>query len=209
MTTTPTRDLGKSHHHRWGITNICQTSSYWYWKLFWIWWSIFAPTIVVCDLLNWGWLEPGSPGRKWRTHYNFICEPGREETVGGALIGIGASQKISFVQVEEQFKGLITFDAIGAIHTLPDVSLMRPFQPPAPFGGLTSRNWIFCNKSNFPIYNFQNAPEIPREWFSKWISRNDVKKLVSKNDSVNSLEFDGTEANFARMENQITQTYHC
>ena len=30
-----------------------------------------------------------------------------------------------------------------------------------------------------------------------------------KKDSVNSLEFDGTEANFARMENQITQTYHC
>ena len=116
-----------------------------------------------------------SQERNWRTHYNFICEPGREETVGGALIGIGASQKISFVQVEEQFKGLITFDAIGAIHTLPDVSLMRPFQPPAPFGGLNLTQLNFCNKSDFQIYNFQNAPEIPREWFSKWISRNDVK----------------------------------
>ena len=105
-----------------------------------------------------------SQERNWRTHYNFICEPGREERVGGALIGIGASQKISFVQVEEQFKGLITFDAIGAIHTLPDVSLMRPFQPPAPFGGLNFTQLIFLQQVKLPdIYNFQNAPEIPRE----------------------------------------------
>ena len=91
-----------------------------------------------------------SQERNWRTHYNFICEPGREETVGGALIGIGASQKISFVQVEEQFKGLITFDAIEAIHTLPDVSLMRPFQPPAPFGGLYFTQLNFLQQIKLP-----------------------------------------------------------
>ena len=98
-----------------------------------------------------------SQERNWRTHYNFICEPGREETVGGALIGIGASQKISFGQVEEQFKGLITFDAIGAIHTLPDVSLMRPFQPPAPFGGLYFTQLNFLQQVKLPDVRFSKC----------------------------------------------------
>ena len=71
------------------------------------WFWTFA-VFCDCDLLNWGGWLVKSQERNWRTHYNFICEPKREETVG-ALIGIGGTQKISLrihqVEVKEEFRG--------------------------------------------------------------------------------------------------------